>query len=117
MGHLGYERTLELIRERFYWPQMNDELKHFVGKICKCVKDNRPVRLSQAPQRIISSAPMEFVGLDFLHLDACVDGFASDNITLPDTLKSTQPVTKKPKLQQRSYLTTKSCDSECQGKL
>ena len=38
MGHSGYERTLELIRERFYWPQMNDEVKHFVGKICKCVK-------------------------------------------------------------------------------
>ena len=25
MDHLGYERTLKLIRERFYWPQMNDE--------------------------------------------------------------------------------------------
>ena len=25
MDHSGYERTLELIRERFYWPQMNDE--------------------------------------------------------------------------------------------
>ena len=36
MGHLGYERTLELIRERFYLPQMNDKVKHFVGKIYKC---------------------------------------------------------------------------------
>ena len=34
MGHLGYERTLELIRERFYWPQINDVVKNFVGKIC-----------------------------------------------------------------------------------
>ena len=34
MGHLGYERTLELIRERFYWPQINDAVKNFVGKIC-----------------------------------------------------------------------------------
>ena len=76
MGHLGYERNLELIRERFYWPQMNDEVKHFVGKICKCVKDKRPVRLPQAPQKsITSSAPMELVGLDFLHLDTCVGGF------------------------------------------
>ena len=32
MGHLGYERTLELIREIFYRPQMNDEVKHFVLK-------------------------------------------------------------------------------------
>ena len=86
MGHLGYERTLELIRERFYWPQMNDEVKHFVGKICKCVKDKRPVRLPQAQQKsITSSAPMELVGLDFLHLDTCVGGipvFASDNRSL-----------------------------------
>ena len=55
---------------------MNDEVKHFVGKICKCVKDKRPVRLLQAPQKsITSSAPMELVGLDFLHLDTCVGGF------------------------------------------
>ena len=48
-------------------------MKHFVGKICKCVKDKRPVRLSQAPQKsITSSAPMELVGLDFL---PCVGGF------------------------------------------
>ena len=76
MGHLGYERTLEVIRERFYWSQMNDEVKHFAGKICKCVKDKRPVRLPQAPQkRITSSAPMDLVGLDFLRLDTCVGGF------------------------------------------
>ena len=36
MGHLGYERTLELIRERFYLPQMNDKVKNFAGKIYKC---------------------------------------------------------------------------------
>ena len=34
MGYLKYERALEVIRERFYLPQMNDEVKHFVGKIC-----------------------------------------------------------------------------------
>ena len=76
MGHLGYERTLELIRERFYWPQINDEVKHFVGKICTCVQDKRPVRLPQAPQKsITSSAPLELAGLDFLHLDTCARGF------------------------------------------
>ena len=51
VGHLGYNRTLELIRERLYWLQMNDEVEHFVGKICKCVKDKRPVRLPKAPQK------------------------------------------------------------------
>ena len=65
--NMGYERTLKLIRERFHWTQMNDEVKHFVGKICKCVKDKRPVRLPQAPQKsITSSAPMGLVELNFL---------------------------------------------------
>ena len=55
---------------------MNHEVKHFVGKICKFVKDKRPVRLPHAPQKsITSSAPMELVKLDFLHLDTCVGGF------------------------------------------
>ena len=54
---------------------MNDEVKHFVGKICKCVKDKRPARISQAPQKsITSSAQMELVVLDFLHLNTCVGG-------------------------------------------
>ena len=76
MGHLGYERILELIRERFYWLKMNHEVKHFVRKICKCVKDKRPARLPQSPQKCTtSSAPMGLVGLDFLHLDTCVAGF------------------------------------------
>ena len=76
MGHLGYERTLELIRERPYWPQLNDEVKHLVGKISKCVKDKRAVRLSQAPQKSITySAPVELAELDFLHLDTCDGGF------------------------------------------
>ena len=99
---------------------MNNEVKSFVGKICKYVKDKRPVRLLQALQNsITSSAPMEPVGLDFLHLDTCVGGFQyllviKDHFT--HTLNSTEPLTKKPKLQQRSYLTTTSCDSEYQGK-
>ena len=67
MGHLGYERTLELIKEIFYLPQINQEAKHFVEKIC--VKDKRLVGLPQIPQKsITSSAQMELVGLDFLHL-------------------------------------------------
>jgi hypothetical protein len=28
MGHLGFEWTLDLIRERFYWPQMSKDVEH-----------------------------------------------------------------------------------------
>ena len=75
---------------------MNNEVKSFVGKICKYVKDKRPVRLLQAPQNsITSSAPMEPVGLDFLHLDTCVGGFQyllviKDHLTQYTQLYSTR---------------------------
>lgn len=35
MGHLGVERTLDLIREWFCWPQMNKDVEHFVSKVCE----------------------------------------------------------------------------------
>ena len=76
IGHLGYDRTLELIEERFFWPKMYDDIKYFVTKICKCIKDKTPNTLLQAPLKTItSSSPIELIGLDFLHLDTCTGSF------------------------------------------
>ena len=38
MSHLGKDRTLQLIRDRFYWSKMEDDVTHFVTKVCSCVK-------------------------------------------------------------------------------
>ena len=76
MGHLGYDRTLQLIKERFFWPKMYDDIKYFVIRICKCIKDKTPNTLPQAPLKTITfSSTMELIGLDFLHLDTCTGGF------------------------------------------
>ncbi|KAK3752993.1 hypothetical protein QZH41_016307, partial [Actinostola sp. cb2023] len=32
MGHLGAERTIDLARERFYWPYMQSDITHYVTK-------------------------------------------------------------------------------------
>ena len=37
-GHIGTNRTPELIKSRLYWPLMDNEIKHFVTQICPCVK-------------------------------------------------------------------------------
>ena len=34
MGHLGTDRTLQLIRERFYWPGMEEEVRYFISNLC-----------------------------------------------------------------------------------
>ena len=75
MGHLGKDRTLQLIRNRFYWPKMEDDVTHFVTKVCSCVKTKKPHIVSVAPMQTFSSAaPLELIGLDFLHLDTCSGG-------------------------------------------
>lgn len=46
------------------------DVAHFISKACSCVKKKRPSKLDVAPfQCIITSAPMELICLDFLHLD------------------------------------------------
>lgn len=72
MGHLGVDRTTELARDRFYWPGMREDIKHFVTKVCPCVKKKRCGRMYVAPMKSInSSAPLELISIDFLHLDHC----------------------------------------------
>ena len=42
MGHLGTDRTTELIKSRFYQTLMTDEIKHFVSQIRPYVKKKSP---------------------------------------------------------------------------
>ena len=47
-GHLGKDRTLELLRKRFYWPGMQDDAIFYINScpICfrrKTQKDVAPV--------------------------------------------------------------------------
>lgn len=87
MGHLGPERTIQLAKERFYWPRMENDIRHFIMEICSCVKKKKPNVTKVAPMKSInSSAPMELIGIDFLHLDPCCGGYEyllviTDNFT------------------------------------
>ena len=76
MGHLGSGRTDELIKERFYWPKMTENVNHFVTKLCTCVKSKKPNITYKAPMKSITSLSLlQLVGIDFLHLDPCSGGY------------------------------------------
>lgn len=36
-GHLGVERTSELIKDRFYWPRMTTEIENYVKNCGRCI--------------------------------------------------------------------------------
>ena len=65
MGHLGMDRTLGLVQERFFWPGMCESVCNY---ICAC---DRCTQFKQAPEKaemhpIETSYPLELVHMDFL---------------------------------------------------
>ncbi|KAL1267687.1 hypothetical protein QQF64_033050 [Cirrhinus molitorella] len=76
MGHQGTDRTLSLIRERFFWPHMQADIEHYVTKTCRCLKQKKPCYETRAPlTNIVTTQPFELISIDFLHLDCCKGGF------------------------------------------
>ncbi|KAK7912833.1 hypothetical protein WMY93_013044 [Mugilogobius chulae] len=69
MGHMGVERTLDLVRSRFYWPRMAADVE---TKIKTC---NRCIRRKALPERaaplvnIKTSRPLELLCMDYLSLE------------------------------------------------
>lgn len=69
MGHMGRDRTLDLVRTRFYWPRMAADVENEV-KTC-----NRCVRRKTLPERaaplvnILTTRPLELVCMDYLSIE------------------------------------------------
>ncbi|KAL2081551.1 hypothetical protein ACEWY4_023404 [Coilia grayii] len=77
MGHLGVERTLDLIRDRFYWPKMSQTVETYIGNCGRCVTWKSPCSRAAPLHQITSSGPMELVCIDFLSLEPDSCGFAN----------------------------------------
>lgn len=76
MGHLGAPRVVHFARERFYWPNMEDDIVHFATKVCPCLKQRRPNLFTRAPLHSVTTAyPFELVSIDFLHLETSSGGY------------------------------------------
>ena len=72
-GHLGTERTLYALRRRFYWPRMERCNQEWVAACERCSlrKARTEGRAPLVP--IVTSAPLEVLGMDFLTLSRPAD--------------------------------------------
>ena len=76
MGHLGPERVLQLARCRVFWPRMQADVEEYTQKRCRCLIQKKTRQQHVAPLvSIHSSAPMELVAIDFLHLEKSSGGY------------------------------------------
>ena len=68
VGHQGRMRTLSLLRERFFWPDMQSEAIQYVLKCTRCLR--RKTHSHVAPlQPIHVTQPLELVHMDYLSLE------------------------------------------------
>ena len=70
MAHLGVDRTTSLVRDRYYWPKMLQDIENHI-KICeRCIKRKKPYLPEVAPLvPITTNRPLELVTMDYLQVE------------------------------------------------
>lgn len=75
VGHQGRDRTLSLVRQRFFWPGLESDVESKVKNCVRCIKRKTPVKPSAELVNIVSTQPMELVCVDFLSLERSKGGY------------------------------------------
>ena len=69
MGHLGLEKTLELVRERFFWPGLTRDVEKYLSVCSRCLC-RKVLANDRAPLgHLHSTQPMEMLCIDYLTLE------------------------------------------------
>ena len=75
MGHIGSEKVMALVRPRFFWPYMQQDVERYISEECSCVIQQKPnERVTDQMEVIETTSPFELVSLDFLHLETSSGG-------------------------------------------
>ena len=75
VGHLGRERGLAILRDRFHWPHMARQLEECIARCDRCIKRKSPTNNRAPLVSIRSSQPFELVCTDCLTLESSKGGF------------------------------------------
>ena len=70
-GHQGRDRTLSLMKERFWWPGMSQALLKAVANCGRCIQYEAKGQLPPM-QPIICTEPMELVHIDYIGMEVTV---------------------------------------------
>ena len=74
MGHPGKDRTLSLLKERFYWPGMTKDVEEWIASCGRCIR-RKSLPNQRAPLvSIETTQPLQLVCTDFLTLEPSKGG-------------------------------------------
>ena len=69
IGHLGLERSLDLLKDKFYWPGMNEEMEDHIRNHNSCLHfKSKPQKTELCP--IMATHPLELIHMDFLTIES-----------------------------------------------
>ena len=75
VGHQGQDRTLSLVRSRFFWPGFELDVQNKVRYCIQCIRRKTFPSPSAELVNIQSTQPMELVCIDFLSLERSKGGY------------------------------------------
>jgi hypothetical protein len=65
LRHLGTEATFQRIKDKYYWPQMYQDIKAYISTCDNCQRFGRPVR-TEPLHPISVGQPFERIGIDIV---------------------------------------------------
>ena len=74
-GHQGRDRTMSLVKSRFYWPGMDGDIEKKVKNCHRCIRRKTQSRNSANLVLVESTYPMDLVCMDFLSLEMSAGGY------------------------------------------
>ena len=77
VGHPGRDRTLALLRERFFWPGMNADVISWIEACERCQRRKTATGTRAPLVNIVTTHPLELVCMDFLTLEPSKGGIGN----------------------------------------
>ena len=74
-GHHGRDRTLSLIKSRFYWPGLDHFVDKRIRECGRCIMRKTAVRTATPLISVESTFPLELVCMDYLSLEMSSGGY------------------------------------------
>lgn len=68
MGHTGKDRSMSLVRDRFYWPGMDKDVKNWIQQCGRCIRRKTSTNQRALLVSITTQFPLQLVCMDYLKL-------------------------------------------------
>ena len=77
VGHPGKERTLKLLRQRFYWPKMSSSVDDWVTDCNRCLRRKSSTNERAPLVNVNTTYPLELVCFDYLTIEPSKGGISN----------------------------------------